>query len=97
MARRSRGSDRWLPEHFTELVPEMAQTLLKPDGNALIKPLQSAGFQEFVASARRAFRQEVAVLKHTYWPPAGGWCSVPIDAKSVPVPRFICNTVNRVE
>ena len=39
--------------YLAELALEMAQTLLKPDGSALIKLLQGAGFQEFVASARR--------------------------------------------
>jgi 23S rRNA U2552 (ribose-2'-O)-methylase RlmE/FtsJ len=36
---------------------EIARSLLKPHGSALIDPLQGAGFQEFVALARRAFRQ----------------------------------------
>ncbi len=83
--------------YVAERALEMAQALLKPDGSALIKTLQGAGFGGFVASARRERGREVAVLKHTYWPPAGGWCSVPIDAKSVPDPRLICYTVNRVE
>jgi len=48
--------------YLAELALEMAQTLLKPDGSALIKLLQGAGFQEFVASARREFRQ-VRLLK----------------------------------
>jgi len=48
--------------YLAELALEMAQTLLKPDGSALIKLLQGAGFQEFVASARRQFRQ-VRLLK----------------------------------
>jgi 23S rRNA (uridine2552-2'-O)-methyltransferase len=48
--------------YLAELALETAQTLLKPDGSALIKLLQGAGFQEFVASARREFRQ-VRLLK----------------------------------
>ena len=48
--------------YLAELALEMAQTLLKQDGSALIKLLQGAGFQEFVASARREFRQ-VRLLK----------------------------------
>jgi 23S rRNA (uridine2552-2'-O)-methyltransferase len=48
--------------YLAELALEMAQTLLKPDGSALIKLLQGAGFQEFVASARCEFRQ-VRLLK----------------------------------
>jgi 23S rRNA (uridine2552-2'-O)-methyltransferase len=40
----------------------MAQALLKPEGSALIKLLRGAGFQEFVAAARREFRQ-VRLLK----------------------------------
>jgi hypothetical protein len=45
MARRSRSSDRWLPEHFTGPPVKQAKTLLKPDGDALMKPLQGAGFR----------------------------------------------------
>jgi len=50
-----RGAPRSM--YLAELALEMAQTLLKPDGSALIELLQGAGFQEFVASARRQFRQ----------------------------------------
>jgi len=48
--------------HLAELALQMAQLHLKPDGSALIKLLQGAGFQEFVAAARRGFRQ-VKLLK----------------------------------
>jgi 23S rRNA U2552 (ribose-2'-O)-methylase RlmE/FtsJ len=37
-----------------ELALEMAQTLLKPDGSALIKLLQGAGFETYLlASGKR--------------------------------------------
>jgi 23S rRNA (uridine2552-2'-O)-methyltransferase len=43
--------------HLAELALDLALRLLKPQGIALIKLLQGAGFQEFVAAARREFRQ----------------------------------------
>jgi 23S rRNA (uridine2552-2'-O)-methyltransferase len=48
--------------HLAELALETARALLKPSGSALIKLLQGAGFQEFVAAARREFGQ-VRLLK----------------------------------
>jgi 23S rRNA (uridine2552-2'-O)-methyltransferase len=48
--------------HLAELALDLALRLLKPPGVALIKLLQGAGFQEFVAAARREFRQ-VRLLK----------------------------------
>ncbi len=48
--------------HLAELALDMAKRLLKPDGSALIKLLQGAGFQEFVAAARLEFKQ-VKLLK----------------------------------
>jgi len=42
--------------YLAELALEMARQVLKPQGVALIKLLQGAGFQEFVAEARRHFR-----------------------------------------
>jgi len=48
--------------HLAELALDLALRLLKPHGTALIKLLQGAGFQEFVAAARREFRQ-VKLLK----------------------------------
>jgi len=45
--------------YLAELALSLAVQLLKPGGIALIKLLQGAGFQEFVAAARRDF----AVLK----------------------------------
>ncbi len=43
--------------YLAELALELAQLLLKPGGNALIKLRQGAGFQEYVAAARREFKQ----------------------------------------
>jgi len=43
--------------YLAELALALAVHLLKPEGTALIKVLQGAGFQEFVAAARRDFRQ----------------------------------------
>lgn len=43
--------------YLAELALALAVHLLKPDGVALIKLLQGAGFQEFVAAARRDFAQ----------------------------------------
>ena len=48
--------------YLAELALELAAKLLKPGGSALIKLLQGAGFQEFVAAARREFGQ-VRLLK----------------------------------
>ncbi|MGA2024248.1 MAG: 23S rRNA (uridine(2552)-2'-O)-methyltransferase RlmE [Steroidobacteraceae bacterium] len=48
--------------YLAELAMEMARQVLKPQGVALIKLLQGAGFQEFVAEARRHFRA-VKLLK----------------------------------
>lgn len=42
--------------HLAELALELATQVLKPSGVALIKLLQGAGFQEFVAAARREFK-----------------------------------------
>ncbi|HEY6451100.1 MAG TPA: SAM-dependent methyltransferase [Steroidobacteraceae bacterium] len=42
--------------HLSELALELATQVLKPSGVALIKLLQGAGFQEFVAAARREFK-----------------------------------------
>lgn len=40
--------------YLAELALEMAQTLLKPDGSALIKLLQGAGFETYLlASGKR--------------------------------------------
>jgi 23S rRNA (uridine2552-2'-O)-methyltransferase len=41
--------------YLAELALALSVHLLKPDGAALIKLLQGAGFQEFVAAARRDF------------------------------------------
>jgi 23S rRNA (uridine2552-2'-O)-methyltransferase len=43
--------------YLAELALELAGLVLKPGGVALIKLLQGAGFQEFVAAARREFKQ----------------------------------------
>jgi 23S rRNA (uridine2552-2'-O)-methyltransferase len=43
--------------YLAELALALGVHLLKRDGVALIKLLQGAGFQEFVAAARRDFRQ----------------------------------------
>lgn len=43
--------------YLAELALAFAMHLLKRDGAALIKVLQGAGFQEFVAAARRGFEQ----------------------------------------
>jgi 23S rRNA (uridine2552-2'-O)-methyltransferase len=43
--------------YLAELALELAATVLKPQGSALIKLFQGAGFQEFVASARRSFER----------------------------------------
>lgn len=43
--------------YLSELALALALHLLKPEGLALIKLLQGAGFQEFVAAARRDFTQ----------------------------------------
>jgi 23S rRNA (uridine2552-2'-O)-methyltransferase len=48
--------------YLAELALELAPQVLKPGGTALIKLLQGAGFQEFVAAARREFRQ-IKLLK----------------------------------
>jgi 23S rRNA (uridine2552-2'-O)-methyltransferase len=48
--------------YLAELALELAQTVLKPGGAALIKLLQGAGFQELVALARRRF-ERVKFLK----------------------------------
>ncbi len=48
--------------YLAELALELAPRVLKPGGVALIKLLQGAGFQEFVAAARREFRQ-IKLLK----------------------------------
>ena len=41
--------------HLAELALDMAERVLKPEGSALIKVFQGAGFQELVAAARRKF------------------------------------------
>jgi 23S rRNA (uridine2552-2'-O)-methyltransferase len=41
--------------HLAELALDMAQGVLKPGGNALIKVFQGAGFQELVQGARGRF------------------------------------------
>jgi 23S rRNA (uridine2552-2'-O)-methyltransferase len=41
--------------YLVELALDMAERVLKPDGSALIKVFQGAGFQELVATARRTF------------------------------------------
>jgi len=43
--------------YLAELALALAVHLLKPEGVALMKLLQGAGFQEFVAAARREFTQ----------------------------------------
>ena len=43
--------------YLAELALALAVQLLKPDGVALIKVLQGAGFEAFVAAARREFGQ----------------------------------------
>jgi 23S rRNA (uridine2552-2'-O)-methyltransferase len=48
--------------YLAELAFDLAKRLLKPDGSALIKLLQGAGFQEFVAAARLEF-QQVRLMK----------------------------------
>jgi len=48
--------------HLAELALDLARQVLKPDGSALIKLLQGAGFQEFVAAARREF-DRIRLLK----------------------------------
>ena len=48
--------------YLAELALELAPRVLKPGGVALIKLLQGAGFQEFVAAARREFTQ-IKLLK----------------------------------
>jgi 23S rRNA (uridine2552-2'-O)-methyltransferase len=48
--------------YLAELALDLTQQVLKPQGAALIKLLQGAGFQEFVAEARRRFRT-VKLLK----------------------------------
>jgi 23S rRNA (uridine2552-2'-O)-methyltransferase len=48
--------------YLAELALDLAQQVLKPQGAALIKLLQGAGFQEFVAEARRRYRT-VKLLK----------------------------------
>lgn len=48
--------------YLAEMALELAPQVLKPAGVALIKLLQGAGFQEFVAAARREFRQ-IKLLK----------------------------------
>jgi 23S rRNA (uridine2552-2'-O)-methyltransferase len=41
--------------HLAELALDIAGRVLKPEGRTLIKVFQGAGFQELVATARRAF------------------------------------------
>ncbi len=41
--------------YLAELALDMAGWVLKPNGHALIKVFQGAGFQELVQAARRAF------------------------------------------
>jgi 23S rRNA (uridine2552-2'-O)-methyltransferase len=41
--------------YLAELALDIAERVLKPDGSALIKVFQGAGFQEFVALGRRKF------------------------------------------
>ncbi len=41
--------------HLAELALDMASRVLKPQGNALMKVFQGAGFQEFVTASRRQF------------------------------------------
>jgi 23S rRNA (uridine2552-2'-O)-methyltransferase len=41
--------------HLAELALDIAERVLKPEGSALIKVFQGAGFQEFVALSRRKF------------------------------------------
>jgi len=48
--------------YLADLALELAPAVLKPGGVALIKLLQGAGFQEFVAAARREFKQ-IKLLK----------------------------------
>ena len=48
--------------YLSELALEMASTVLKPGGSALIKVLQGSGFQELLALARRRF-ERVKFLK----------------------------------
>jgi 23S rRNA (uridine2552-2'-O)-methyltransferase len=48
--------------YLAELALELTGLVLKPGGVALIKLLQGAGFQEFVATARREFKQ-IKLLK----------------------------------
>jgi 23S rRNA (uridine2552-2'-O)-methyltransferase len=48
--------------YLAELALELSQQVLKPQGAALIKLLQGVGFEEFIASARRAYRT-VKLLK----------------------------------
>jgi 23S rRNA (uridine2552-2'-O)-methyltransferase len=48
--------------YLAELALELAGLVLKPSGFALIKLLQGAGFQEFVAAARLEFKQ-IKLLK----------------------------------
>ena len=42
--------------YLAELALELSRQVLKPQGFALIKLFQGAGFQEFVAEARRSYR-----------------------------------------
>jgi 23S rRNA (uridine2552-2'-O)-methyltransferase len=48
--------------YLAELALDMADETLKPDGSALIKVLQGAGFEELVRTARRRY-QEVRFVK----------------------------------
>jgi 23S rRNA (uridine2552-2'-O)-methyltransferase len=41
--------------HLAELALDLASRVLKPEGSALIKVFQGAGFQELVAAARKSF------------------------------------------
>lgn len=43
--------------HLAELALDMAERVLKPGGNALIKVFQGSGFQELVQGARRRYRR----------------------------------------
>jgi 23S rRNA (uridine2552-2'-O)-methyltransferase len=48
--------------YLAELALDMAQRVLKPGGDALIKVFQGAGFQELLQSARRRF-EDVRLVK----------------------------------
>ncbi|HTT02154.1 MAG TPA: 23S rRNA (uridine(2552)-2'-O)-methyltransferase RlmE [Steroidobacteraceae bacterium] len=42
--------------HLSELALDMSRHVLKPEGTALIKVFQGAGFTELIAAARKVFR-----------------------------------------